>query len=85
MARTARQILNALNLDDRWGFTRARTATTTDLGITPVSTREVVTVLPPLRHNIDQRLNWSAWQRRHRATTQACHQPWNSITAAAAT
>jgi hypothetical protein len=52
-ARTARQILNALNLDDRWGFTRARAATTTtDLCITPVSTRELVTILRATRMTI---------------------------------
>lgn len=68
-ARTARQILNALNLDDRWGFTRARAATTiTDLGIAPVSTHDLVTILrattlPPLRHHASLP---SALEQHHR-------------------
>jgi hypothetical protein len=42
-------------LDDRWVFTRARTATvTTALGLTPVSTRELLTVLraTTLHHSV---------------------------------
>ncbi|MFJ9381849.1 hypothetical protein [Streptomyces sp. NPDC101455] len=66
------------------------TTTTTAIGLVPVSARELLTILratalPPLHHDIDHVLHWSAWRRRHQVIAQACHRRWNNITAAATT